>query len=101
MSLTGYTDLSTTFASIGKTFTDSVSKGSTSDFGVTASASQGKIKTNSLIAYDATTKSQVNDWISFLKISASAGGVTVSSYSMIHLISWQSNLTPAKDSSLA
>jgi hypothetical protein len=84
MSLTGYTDLSTTYKSIGKTISDLLAKSN-------VTVSQGSVLTNSLIAYNATTKSQVDDWISFLKTSATTGNVTKTGYSLLHLISWQSN----------
>ena len=87
MSLIGYNDQSKLMSIYAEGFNMAAAAA-----GSGQTASQGTVKANSLIAYDATTKSQVNDWITTLKTTSSQKGApTTTTYTLVHLISWQSN----------
>ena len=80
MSLNGYVDLGTVLPTIAKSL----------------SALIGKISYNSLTAYTAESQTQLRDWITAIKVNETY----VLTSAMIHLISWQTNLSPTKDSTL-
>ena len=82
MSLTGFVDQTSFFNSLNSAAAAAAGKDPSFKYTV------GPVTTGSRIAYDATTKSQVNDWINSNKVSASAGGVSVTIFTHSHLVSW-------------
>ena len=81
MSLTGFVDQTSFFNALNSAAASAVKDNS-------VKYTTGPVTTGSRIVFDATTKSQVNDWISSNKLTASAGGVSVSVFTHSHLVSW-------------
>jgi len=82
MSLTGFVDQTQNFNNFNQIAAKALEKVGGMKY------AGGPVTTSSRIAFDSSTKSQVNDWINYGKLTVSQPGVSEVLYAFNHLVSW-------------